>query len=160
MDTSYCLDINSENITICVSSQNGGDTSISNGILLNYITLLVFHKFQQFVTTTPTCHKFVSRPHFSCWIIIESTWLMSCVQCSYSAAALRFTSLVSECCFFPLGLEIKSCCHQTREDDVLVDGWGRMAVPNRMHLWKSSKGEGVIFNPKIYISDFGNFKQG
>ena len=61
---------------------------------------------------------------------------------------------------FPLGLDIKFCCHQTREDDILVDGWGRMAVPNRMHLWKSSKGEGVIFNPKIYISDFGNFKQG
>ena len=27
-------------------------------------------------------------------------------------------------------------------------------------FWKSSKGGGVIFNPKIYVTDFGNFKQG
>ena len=28
-----------------------------------------------------------------------------------------------------------------------------------MIFWKSAKGGG-IFNPKIYIADFGNFKQG
>ena len=27
-----------------------------------------------------------------------------------------------------------------------------------MNFWKSAKG-GAIFNPKIYIADFGNFKQ-
>ena len=38
---------------------------------------------------------------------------------------------------------------------------GRVALTNRMNFWKSAKGgEGVIFNPKIYIADFGNFKQG
>ena len=36
-----------------------------------------------------------------------------------------------------------------------------MKVPKRMNFRKSSKGgEGVIFNPKIYIADFGNFNQG
>ena len=29
-----------------------------------------------------------------------------------------------------------------------------------MIFWKRAKGGGVIFNPKIYIADFGNFKQG
>ena len=29
-----------------------------------------------------------------------------------------------------------------------------------MNFWKSAKGGEVIFNPKIYIADFGNFKQG
>jgi len=29
-----------------------------------------------------------------------------------------------------------------------------------MNFWKSAKGGGVIFNPKIYIADFGNFKRG
>ena len=43
---------------------------------------------------------------------------------------------------------------------------GRVALPNRMNFRKSSKGGGggggggVIFNPKIYITDFGNFNQG
>ena len=37
-----------------------------------------------------------------------------------------------------------------------------MALPNRMNFWKSGKEGrgGVIFNPKIYSVDFGNFKQG
>ena len=35
-----------------------------------------------------------------------------------------------------------------------------MAVPNLINFQKSSKGWGVIFNPKIYVADFGNFKQG
>ena len=29
-----------------------------------------------------------------------------------------------------------------------------------MIFWKSAKGEGVIFNPKNYVADFGNFKTG
>ena len=29
-----------------------------------------------------------------------------------------------------------------------------------MNFWKCAEGGGVIFNPKIYIADFGNFKQG
>ena len=35
-------------------------------------------------------------------------------------------------------------------------------LPNRMNFRKSAEGggRGVIFNPKIYIADFGNFKQG
>ena len=37
----------------------------------------------------------------------------------------------------------------------------RVKVPKRMNFRKSSKeGEGVIFNPKIYIADFWNFRQG
>ena len=43
-----------------------------------------------------------------------------------------------------------------------------MAALNRMNFRKSSKGgkreeeeeEDVIFNPKKYVADFGNFKQG
>ena len=36
-----------------------------------------------------------------------------------------------------------------------------MALPNRMNFQESAKkGRGVIFNPKIYGADFGNFKQG
>ena len=34
-----------------------------------------------------------------------------------------------------------------------------MAAPNRMIFGKVPKGGG-IFNPKIYVADFGNFKQG
>ena len=37
---------------------------------------------------------------------------------------------------------------------------GKTAVPNQINFRKSSKGGGVIFNPKIYVADFGNFKQG
>ena len=41
-------------------------------------------------------------------------------------------------------------------------GW--VTLPNWMYFMKSSKGGGggggVIFNPKIHIADFGNFKQG
>ena len=41
---------------------------------------------------------------------------------------------------------------------------GRVTLPNETNIRKSSKGrEGggvVIFNTKIYIADFGNFKQG
>ena len=32
----------------------------------------------------------------------------------------------------------------------------RVAVTKRMNFRKSSKGRGVIFNPKIYIADFGH----
>ena len=35
-----------------------------------------------------------------------------------------------------------------------------MALPNGMNFRKSAKGGGVIFNPKIYVADFGNFKRG
>ena len=35
-----------------------------------------------------------------------------------------------------------------------------MALTKRMTLQKGSKGGGVIFNPKICVADFGNFKQG
>ena len=35
-----------------------------------------------------------------------------------------------------------------------------MAAPNRMNFQKNSEGGGVIFNQKIYVADFGNFKQG
>ena len=38
---------------------------------------------------------------------------------------------------------------------------GRIPLPNRMNFLNSAKGGGgVIFNPRIYIADFGNFKQG
>ena len=38
---------------------------------------------------------------------------------------------------------------------------GRVPLPNQVNFWKSSKGGGgVIFNPKIYVAVFGNFKQG
>ena len=30
---------------------------------------------------------------------------------------------------------------------------GRMATPKQMNFWRSSKGGGVIFNPKIYVAD-------
>ena len=42
------------------------------------------------------------------------------------------------------------------------DDKGRILLPKRMNFWKSAKGGGggVIFNPKIYIAYFGNFKQG
>ena len=33
-------------------------------------------------------------------------------------------------------------------------------MPNRMNFRKSSKGGGVVFNPKNDVADFGNFKQG
>ena len=36
-----------------------------------------------------------------------------------------------------------------------------MAAANRMNFRESSKGGGgVIFDPKIYVADFGKFKQG
>ena len=39
--------------------------------------------------------------------------------------------------------------------------WICVPLPNRMNFRKSSKGGGrVFFNPKIYVADFGNFKQG
>ena len=34
-----------------------------------------------------------------------------------------------------------------------------MAAPNLMNFRKSSRG-GVIFNPKVNVADFRNFKQG
>ena len=38
---------------------------------------------------------------------------------------------------------------------------GRVALPNRINFWKSAKGGvGIIFNQKIHIADFGNFKRG
>ena len=37
---------------------------------------------------------------------------------------------------------------------------GRVALPNRMNFRKSAKGGGVNFNPKIYVADFWNFRQG
>ena len=36
---------------------------------------------------------------------------------------------------------------------------GKDGYAKRMNFRKSAKGEGVIFNPKIYVADFGNFKQ-
>ena len=39
---------------------------------------------------------------------------------------------------------------------------GRIPLPNRMNFWKSAKrggGGGVVFNPKIYVADSGNFEQ-
>ena len=39
--------------------------------------------------------------------------------------------------------------------------WRRIPPPNWMNFWKSAKGGGgVIFNPKNYVADFGNLKQG
>ena len=35
-----------------------------------------------------------------------------------------------------------------------------MAAPNRMNFRKSSNRGGVIFNPKVCVAYFGNFKQG
>ena len=32
---------------------------------------------------------------------------------------------------------------------------GKVRLPNRMIFWKSAKGVGVTFNPKIYSADFG-----
>ena len=43
---------------------------------------------------------------------------------------------------------------------IVIDTKGRVRLPNQMNFWKSAKGGGVTFNPKIYIADFGNFKQG
>ena len=44
-------------------------------------------------------------------------------------------------------------CHQWK---------GRVPLPKRINFWKSAKEGrgGVIFNQKIYVVDFGNFKQG
>ena len=36
---------------------------------------------------------------------------------------------------------------------------GRVALPDWMNFRKSSRGGGVIFNPKIYIADFGPLKR-
>ena len=36
---------------------------------------------------------------------------------------------------------------------------GRVLLPNQMNFWKKSKrgrGGGVIFNPKVYVADFGS----
>ena len=36
---------------------------------------------------------------------------------------------------------------------------GRIPLPNWMNFRKSAiEGGGAIFNPKIYVADFGNFK--
>ena len=43
---------------------------------------------------------------------------------------------------------INSCCK------------GRVALPNQMNFWKGVRGRGVIFNPNIYVADFGKLKQG
>ena len=43
---------------------------------------------------------------------------------------------------------------------IVIDTKGRVRLPNQMNFWKSAKGGGVIFNPKLYIADFGKFKQG
>ena len=37
---------------------------------------------------------------------------------------------------------------------------GRISLSNRMNFWKRARGGGVIFDPKIYVADFENFKQG
>ena len=38
---------------------------------------------------------------------------------------------------------------------------GGVALPNLTNFQKSAKGgRGFIFNPKNYVADFGNFKQG
>ena len=42
---------------------------------------------------------------------------------------------------------------------IVIDTKGRVRLPNQMNFWKRAKGGGVIFNPKIYIADFGNVKQ-
>ena len=36
---------------------------------------------------------------------------------------------------------------------------GRMVLQKRMNFRKNSKRGDVIFNPKIYIADFGDFEQ-
>ena len=56
------------------------------------------------------------------------------------------------------GLEAKAK-ELTKEDGGIITK-GRVPLPNQMIFGKSSKGWGVIFNPKIYVADFGNFKQG
>ena len=41
------------------------------------------------------------------------------------------------------------------------DSKGRMVLPNWMNFRKRGEGGGgFIFNPKIYVADFGNFKHG
>ena len=37
---------------------------------------------------------------------------------------------------------------------------GGVVLPNPKNFWKNAKGGGVIFNPKIYMADFGNSKEG
>ena len=38
---------------------------------------------------------------------------------------------------------------------------GRVTLPKRMNFQKNSKrGGGIIFNPKIYVADFGPFNRG
>ena len=41
--------------------------------------------------------------------------------------------------------------------DHLLGTLGQVTLPNGMKCWKSSKGGGVIFKPKIYIANFGPF---
>ena len=54
-------------------------------------------------------------------------------------------------------MEIQGLKLSQRENEIR---YRRVLLQNRMIFWKSSKGGGVIFNPKIYVADFGNFKQG
>ena len=43
----------------------------------------------------------------------------------------------------------------------IVNPEGQMVSTKRVNFRKSSKrGGGVIFNPKIHVADFGNFKRG
>ena len=35
---------------------------------------------------------------------------------------------------------------------------GRVTLPNQLNFGESYKGGGVIFDPKIYVADFGYFK--
>ena len=42
------------------------------------------------------------------------------------------------------------------DKEVVYQTWGRDALPKLMKL---PKGGGVIFNPKIYVANFENFKQ-
>ena len=37
---------------------------------------------------------------------------------------------------------------------------GRVPLPNGIIFLEKFQGGGVIFNPKNYVEDFGNFKQG
>ena len=52
-------------------------------------------------------------------------------------------------------------CKQWRLCEHCKQCKGRVPLTNGMNFWKSSKGgRGFIFNPKIYVADFGNLKQG
>ena len=49
-------------------------------------------------------------------------------------------------------------CHEQRRECLVAMKKGRIPLPYRIN-GKSAKGggRGVIFNPKIYVADFGNF---